>query len=79
MSNSRSRLLSKTRSGNALVVLSWGAVAWYRSFPVSMTIGELRRQLAKELGRIFAGKVVGLELFSTGTDISPDLSLPLQV
>ena len=79
MSNSRSRLLSKTRSGNALVVLSWGAVAWYRSFPLSMTIGELRRQLAKELGRIFGGQVVGLELFSTGTEISPDLSLPLQV
>jgi hypothetical protein len=43
-----------------------------------MTIGELRRQLAKELGRLFDGEVLGLELFSTGTNVAPDLALSLQ-
>jgi hypothetical protein len=42
-----------------------------------VTVGELRRQLAKEVGRIFDGVVVGLELLITGTDIVPDLSTPL--
>lgn len=78
MSVSRERTLPKTRPGNALVILSWGPDAWYRSFPMKITVGDLRRQLAKELGRVFDGEVVGLELFSTGIDASPDLSLPLQ-
>src|SRR6185369_10113391 len=40
--------------------------------------GELRRQLATELGRLFDGEVVGVELFSTCTQGAPDLSLTLQ-
>lgn len=68
----------KARRAKALVILSWGADAWYRDFPLQMSVGELRRQLAKELGRIFAGNVIGLELIATGTGIAPDLSLPLQ-
>jgi hypothetical protein len=73
-----SRIRAKARNKPALVILNWGAFAWYRSFPMNMTVGELRRQLAKELGRIFDGDVVGVELFSTGTQIAPDLSLSLQ-
>jgi hypothetical protein len=42
-----------------------------------MTVGEVRRQLAKDLGRRFAGDVVGLELLITGTGVSADLSSPL--
>jgi len=82
MSNFRqpvlSRIRAKARNKLALVILSWGAFAWYRSFPMNMTVGELRTKLAKELGRIFDGDVVGLELFSTGTEITPDLSLSLE-
>jgi len=69
---------TKAGDRNALVVLSWGSFAWYRRFPLKMTIGELRRQLARELGRLFDGEVVGLELLSTGTNIVPDLALSLQ-
>jgi hypothetical protein len=69
---------TKARAGKVLVILSWGAVAWYRSFLPSMTVGELRRQLAKELGRLFDGEVVGVELVLTGTDISPGLEAPLR-
>lgn len=69
---------TKAGDRNALVVLSWGSVARYRRFPLKMTIGELRRQLARELGRLFDGEVVGLELFSTGTNVRPNLALPLQ-
>lgn len=82
MSNFRqpvhSRIRAKAGNKAALVILNWGAVVWYRSFPMNMTVGELRRQLAKELGRIFDGDVVGLELFSTGIPIAPDLSLSLE-
>ncbi len=73
----RPRIRAKARNKGAIVILNWGAFAWHRSFPMNMTVGELRRQLAKELGRIFDGQVVGLELFSTGSDASPDRSLTL--
>lgn len=69
---------TRARAGKVLVILSWGAVAWYRRLLPSMTVGELRRQLAKELGRLFDGDVVGLELLVTGTDIPPDLGAPLR-
>jgi hypothetical protein len=72
-----SRGPTKAGDRNALVVLSWGSLVWYRRFPLQMTIGELRRQLAKELGCLFDREVVGLELFSTGTNVVPDLALRL--
>ena len=65
------------RKGKVLVILSWGSVAWYRPSAPMVTVGELRQQLAKELGRLFDGEVVGLELFITGTGISPAPSVSL--
>ena len=73
-----SRGFTKAGDRNALVVLNWGSFAWYRRFPLKLTIGELRRELARELGRLFDGEIVGLELISTGTNIVPDLASPLQ-
>lgn len=61
------------RKGNVLVILSWGSFAWYRPTRSMVTVGELRRQVAKEVGRLFDGVVIGLEFFITGTDVAPDL------
>jgi len=38
-----------------------------------ITVGELRYEVAKQVGRLFNGVIVGLELLITGTDIAPDL------
>jgi hypothetical protein len=42
-----------------------------------MTVGELRQQLAKIIGRLFDRTVVGLEFLITGTNGSPQLDTPL--
>jgi len=65
------------RKGTLLVVLSWGSLAWYVSVRPAMTVGELREHLARKIGRLFDGVVVGLELLITGTVIAPDLHIPL--
>jgi hypothetical protein len=65
------------RKGNVLAILSWGLFVWYRPVRPMVTVGELRQQLAKEVGRLFDGIVVGLELLITGTEIAPELMTPL--
>ena len=62
---------------NVLLILSWGPFAWFRPTRPLVRVGELRRQLAKEVGRLFDGDVVGLDFLITGTDIVPDLLTPL--
>lgn len=64
-------------SRNLLVILNWGPRAWYRSTRASMTVGELRREVAKAVGRVFDGEVVGLELVVTDSGISPELTTSL--
>lgn len=81
MSNSNKDLLSRkrtqTRRRKVFVILSWGPEVWYRLVRPEVTVGELRRQLAGQLGRLFDGGVVGLELLITGSDVAPDLLTPL--
>jgi hypothetical protein len=81
MPNSRQPVLSstraKTRNGRVLVIISWGSVAWYWMILPEVTIGGVRHNLAKKVGRFFDGVVVGLELLITGTDIVPSLLTPL--
>jgi hypothetical protein len=79
--NSRARSISTTpitvHKGSILVILSWGSVAWYLCARPAMTVGELREQLAKTIGRLFGRTVVGLELLITGTIIPPELHISL--
>lgn len=74
----RSKIRSKINDGNALLILSWGSVAWYRSFPMEMTVDEVHHYLARELGRLNDGVVIGLKLLITGTDLSPTPLTPLR-
>lgn len=60
------------RKGNVLVILSWGSFAWYRSTRRRVTVGELRRKIAKQVGQLLDGVVIDLDLLVTGTDIAPD-------
>jgi hypothetical protein len=81
MSNSNNNLLSRkrpqTRTRKVFVILSWGSEVWYRLVRPEVTVGELRHQLAGELGRLFDGGVVGLELLITGNDVAPAPLTPL--
>lgn len=60
-----------------MVVLSWGAVAWYICVRPTMTVGELRHRIAETVERLFDRTVAGLELLITGTAVAPELHTTL--
>lgn len=68
---------ARHRSNSLLVILNWGPSAWYWATRSSTTVGELRRAVAKAVGRMFDGEVVGLELVGTDSGISPELTTSL--